>query len=136
MLPSTLIEHQRQLTESELEPTDEEASASESVRAVQQALQMLNTPERQQRWRARIAQLEADGKKVSGPMRAVLLLFREALTEPVEDDALMPLLIAAYVGEIDLQQERAESDPALSEELEETFTRMLERLERNEPPLA
>jgi hypothetical protein len=65
----------------------------------------------------------------------VLLLFREALTEPVEDDALMPLLIAAYVGEIDLQQERAEADPALDEELEETFARMLKRLERDEPPL-
>jgi hypothetical protein len=135
MLPSALIEHQRRLTESELEPTGEEAPASESVQAVQQALQMLNTPERWQRWRDRVAQLEADGKKLSGPMRAVLLLFREALTEPVEDDALMPLLIAAYVGEIDLQQERAEADPALDEELEETFARMLKRLERDEPPL-
>jgi hypothetical protein len=135
ILPSALIYYQRQLTESEPGPSDEEASASENVQAVQRAIQMLNTPERRQRWRARIAQLEADGKKLSGPMRAVLLLFRGALTEPVEDDALMPLLIAAYVGELDLQQERAEADPALDEELEGAFTRMLERLERDEPPL-
>ena len=135
MLSSALIYRQRQLTESEPEPSDEEASASGTVQAVQQALQTLNTPERRQRWRARIAQLEADGEKLSGPMQAALLLFREALTEPIEDDALMPLLIAAYVGEIGLQEKRAEADPALSEELEETFTRILERLERDEPPL-
>jgi hypothetical protein len=96
---------------------------------------MLNTPERRQRWRARITQLEDDSEGLSGPMRVVLLLFREALTEPIEDDALMPLLISAYVGEIGLQQERAESDPALHEELEDTFTRMLEWLERDESPL-
>lgn len=65
----------------------------------------------------------------------MLLLFRDALTEPVDDDTLVPLLIRAYIGEIGLQQRRAESDPALSEELEETFTQMLERLERGEPPL-
>jgi len=135
ILPSALIEHQRQLTESEPGPTAEEASTSENVQAVQRALQMLNTPERRQRWRDRIAQLEGDGEELSGSMRAVLLLFRGALTEPIEDDALMPLLIAAYVGEIDLQQKRAESDPALSEELEEIFNRILKRLEHDEPPL-
>jgi len=69
-------------------------------------------------------------------MQVALLLFREALTEPIEDDALMPLLITAYVGEIRLREKRAESDPALGEEMEEAFTRILERLERDEPPLS
>jgi hypothetical protein len=46
------------------------------------------------------------------------------------------LFIAAYVGEMGLQEERADVDPALNEELEETFTQMLERLERGEPALA
>jgi len=135
LLLSALIDHQRQLTESGPAPSDEEASASGTLEVAQQTLQMLNTPERRQRWRDRIAQLEADGEELSGPMRAVLLLFRGPLTEPVEDDALIPLLISAYVGETRLQEKCAESDPALSEELEETFTRILERLERDEPPL-
>jgi hypothetical protein len=124
-----------QLREPGREPPDRDALANEIHQLAQQALQTLNTSERQQRWRARIAQLEADGEKLSGPIWTALLLFRDALTEPVEDDALIPLLIAAYVGEMRLQQKRAESDPALSEELEETFTQMLERLERGEPPL-
>jgi len=135
LLLSALIYRQRQLAGSEPEPSEEEPMADEIVQAAQRALQILNTPERRQRWQDRIAQLEADGEELSGPMQGVLLLFREALIEPIEDDALMPLLTAAYVGEIELQQERAESDPALSEELEETFTRILERLERGEPPL-
>ena len=48
----------------------------------------------------------------------------------------MPLLIAAYLGEFRLQQERAKADPTLNEELEEAFAQTLERLERGEPPLS
>lgn len=135
MLLSALIYRQRQLAKSGPEPSDEKILADEAFQAAQQAVQTLNVPERQQHWRARIAQQLEAGEELSGPMQAALFLFRETLTEPVENEALMPLLIAAYLGEFRLQQERAESDPALSEELEETFTRILERLERDEPPL-
>jgi hypothetical protein len=45
----------------------------------------------------------------------------------------MPLFIAAYVGELGLQEKRAEADLAPSEE---TFAQILEQLERGEPPLA
>lgn len=133
LLLGAFLHHQRQLTEPE--PTDEEASASGVVQAAQRAFQTLNTPERRQRWRARLAQIEAEGDELPGSMKGALLLFHDALTEPVEDDYLESWFIAAYVGEMGLQQERAEADPALNEELEETFTRMLERLERGEPPL-
>lgn len=133
LLLGAFLHHQRQVTESQ--PTEEDASASGVVQAAQRTFQTLNTPERRQRWRAHLTQLEADGRELSGLMQAALLFFHDALTEPVEDDYLEPWFIAAYVGEMGLQQERAESDPALSEELEETFTRILERLERDEPPL-
>jgi hypothetical protein len=136
VLLNALIYHQRQLEESERELSDKEALASETAQNAQRVFQMLNTPERRQRWRARIAQLEAKSRELPGPMQAALLLFRNALTEPIEDDILMPLLITAYLGEARPQIERMKSDPALREEMEETLHRMLERLERNEPPLA
>jgi hypothetical protein len=134
LLLGAFLHHQRQLTESE--PTYEEASASGVAQAAQRTFQTLNTPERRQRWRARITQLEAKSEELSGPMKGALLFFLDALTEPVKDDYLEPLFIAAYVGEMGLQEERADADPALNEELEETFTQMLERLERGEPALA
>lgn len=136
MLLSALIYRRRQLAKSGPEPSDGKISANEAFQAAQQAVQTLNVPERQQHWRARIAQQLEAGEELSGPMQAALFLLRETLTEPVKDEALMPLLIAAYLGEFRLQQERAEADPALNKELEGTFTQMLERLERGEPPLA
>lgn len=136
VLLNALIYHQRQLKESRRELSDEEASASETAQIAQQAFQILNTPERRQRWRTRIAQLEAKSEELSGPMQAALLLFRTALTEPIEDSVLMPLLVTAYLGEARLQIERVESDPALREEMEKTLGQMLERLEHDEPPLA
>lgn len=136
MLLSALIYRQRQLAKSGPEPSDEKISADEAFQAAQQAVQTLNVPERQQHWRAHIAQQLESGEELSGPMQAALFLFRETLTEPVEDEALMPLLIAAYLGEFRLQQERAKADPTLNEELEEAFAQTLERLERGEPPLS